>query len=165
MDEVVAAAEAANVHEEILQMELGYETVVGTGREARALSGGQKQRICVAAALLKNAPILCLDEATNSLDSVSEVKVQAAIERLMRNRTTFVIAHRFSTLRHAHRVIVLDEGRMVGFGSHEQLVTTCGTYRKLWASQTAPVEGSSRVGTSRTAEVMLATQGMGNDAV
>ena len=83
----------------------------------------------------------------------------------MRNRTTFVIAHRFSTLRNAHRVIVLDQGRMVGFGSHEQLVATCGTYRKLWASQTAPVEGSSRVGTSRTAEVMLATQGMGNDAV
>ena len=165
MDEVVSAAEAANVHDEILQMELGYETIVGTGREARGLSGGQKQRICVAAALLKNAPILCLDEATNSLDSVSEVKVQAAIECLMRNRTTFVIAHRFSTLRNAHRVIVLDQGRMVGFGSHEQLVATCGTYRKLWASQTAPVEGSSRVGTSRTAEVMLATQGMGNDAV
>src|SRR5207249_3776289 len=96
IEEVVAAAIAANVHDDILGMELGYETIVGTGREARGLSGGQKQRICVAAALLKNAPILCLDEATNSLDSVSEAKVQAAIECLMRNRTTFVIAHRRS---------------------------------------------------------------------
>jgi ABC-type multidrug transport system fused ATPase/permease subunit len=142
MDEVVAAAKAANVHDEILQMELGYDTVVGTGPEARGLSGGQKQRICVAAALLKNAPILFLDEATNSLDSVSEAKVQAAVERLMRHRTTFVIAHRFSTLRNADRIMVLDQGRMVGFAPHERLLATCETYRGLWASQTAPVDNS-----------------------
>ena len=86
-------------------MEFGYETVVGTGPEARGLSGGQKQRICVAAALLKNAPLLFLDEATNNLDSVSETMVQAAIEPLMRHRTTFVIAHRFSTLRNADRIM------------------------------------------------------------
>src|SRR5207244_10731605 len=118
LDEVVAAAKAAGVHDEILQMELGYETVVGSGPEARGLSGGQKQRICVAAALLKNAPVLFLDEATNSLDSVPEAKVQAAIERLMRGRTTFVIAHRFSTLRNAERIIVLNRGRLVGCDSH-----------------------------------------------
>jgi ABC-type multidrug transport system fused ATPase/permease subunit len=136
MEEVVAAAKVANIHEEILQMELGYETVVGTGPEARGLSGGQKQRICVAAALLKNAPILFLDEATNSLDSRSEAKVQAAIERLIQRRTTFVIAHRFSSFRNADRIMVLDKGRMVGFAPHERLLATCETYRQLWASQT-----------------------------
>ncbi len=137
MEEVVAAARAADVHDEILQMESAYDTVLGTGPDARGVSGGQKQRICVAAALLKNAPILFLDEATNSLDSVSEAKVQAALERLMRHRTTFVIAHRFSTLRNADRIIVLDQGRMVGFDSHTRLLASCKTYRKLWASQTA----------------------------
>src|SRR6266480_4513170 len=137
MDEVVAAATAANVHDEIMLMEHGYETVVGAGPEARGLSGGQRQRIAVAAALLKNAPLLFLDEATNSLDSVSEQKVQAAVELLLQHRTTFVIAHRFSTLRKADRIIVLDQGRLVGFDSRERLLATCQTYRKLWASQTA----------------------------
>ncbi len=136
MDEVVAVAQAANVHDEIVQMELGYDTVVGTGPQARGVSGGQKQRICIAAALLKNAPLLFLDEATNSLDSVSEAKVQAALERLMQHRTTFVIAHRFSTLRNADRIMVLHQGRMVGFDSHERLLASCETYRQLWASQT-----------------------------
>jgi len=142
MDDVIAAAKAADVHDEILQMESRYETVVGTGPEARGVSGGQKQRICVAAALLKNAPMLFLDEATNSLDSMSEARVQAAIERLMRDRTTFVIAHRFSTLRNAHRIIVLDQGRMVGFDSHTRLLASCQTYRTLWASQTASAHES-----------------------
>jgi ABC-type multidrug transport system fused ATPase/permease subunit len=136
------------VHDEIVQMEFGYDTVVGTGPEARGLSGGQKQRICVAAALLKNAPILFLDEATNSLDSMSEAKVQAAIERLMQRRTTFVIAHRFSTLRKADRIMVLDQGRLVGFAPHEELLVTCETYRELWTSQTGlvdnPLEGRRR---------------------
>jgi ATP-binding cassette, subfamily B, bacterial MsbA len=142
MEEVVAAAKAANVHDEILQMELGYDTVVGVGPEARGLSGGQKQRICVAAALLKNAPILFLDEATNSLDSLSEAKVQAAIERLMQRRTTFVIAHRFSTFRNADRIMVLDRGRLVGFAPHERLLASCETYRELWASQAGLVDRS-----------------------
>ena len=142
MEEVITAAKAADVHEEILQMDSGYDTVVGTGPEARGLSGGQKQRICVAAALLKNAPILFLDEATNSLDSMSEAKVQVAIERLMRHRTTFVIAHRFSTLRNADRILVLDQGRMVGFDSHARLLATCETYRRLWVSQTTLVNDS-----------------------
>jgi ATP-binding cassette, subfamily B, bacterial MsbA len=137
LDDVAAAAKAANVHDEIVQMELGYETVVGTGPDGRGVSGGQKQRICVAAALLKNAPMLFLDEATNSLDSVSEASVQSALERLMRHRTTFVIAHRFSTLRNADRIMVLQQGRMVGFDSHERLLASCETYRRLWASQMA----------------------------
>ena len=145
MEDVVAAARAADVHDEISQMEAGYETIVGTGPEARGLSGGQKQRICVAAALLKNAPMLFLDEATNSLDSVSEAKVQTAVERLMQHRTTFVIAHRFSTLRNADRIIVLDQGRMVGFDSHARLLDTCPTYRMLWASQTGIAHETAEV--------------------
>ncbi len=148
-DEVAAAAQAAGVHDEILQMEFGYETIVGTGPEARGLSGGQKQRICVAAALLKNAPLLFLDEATNSLDSVSEAKVQAAIERLIRHRTTFVIAHRFSTLRNADRIIVLEQGRMVGFDSRQRLLANCKTFRRLWASQMALVSDSPEVAPRR----------------
>jgi subfamily B ATP-binding cassette protein MsbA len=135
MDDVIAAAKAANVHDEIVQMEHGYDTLLGTGRTARGVSGGQKQRICIAAALLKNAPVLFLDEATSSLDSLSEMKVQAAIERLVRGRTTFVIAHRLSTLRDADRIIVLDGGRMVGLGTHEELLAQCATYQRLWGHQ------------------------------
>jgi subfamily B ATP-binding cassette protein MsbA len=135
MDEVIAAAKAANLHEEIMMMERGYETVLGRRNDARLLSGGQKQRVCIAAALLKNAPILFLDEATSSLDSLSEQKVQAAIDLLMRGRTTFVIAHRLSTLRNADRVMVLDQGSLVGLGTHNELLAQCKTYLKLWNSQ------------------------------
>lgn len=135
MEEIVAAAQSANVHEEILQMDHGYETVLGRGVDARGVSGGQRQRICIASALLKNAPLLFLDEATSSLDSVSEKKVQDAIDHLMMGRTTFVIAHRLSTLRNADRIIVLERGKMVGIGTHEELLATCDTYQKLYAYQ------------------------------
>jgi subfamily B ATP-binding cassette protein MsbA len=135
LEDVIAAAKAANIHDEIMQMEQGYDTILGRRNDARGVSVGQKQRICIAAALLKNAPLLFLDEATSSLDSLSEQKVQAAIERLMRGRTTFVIAHRLSTLRNADRVIVLEQGRIVGLGSHDELLATCETYRRLWVSQ------------------------------
>ena len=100
----------------------GYDTVLGAGRDSRGVSVGQKQRISIAAALFKNAPLLFLDEATSNLDSVSERKVQAAIDRLMEGRTTFVIAHRLSTLRRASRLLVLDEGRLVGLGTHDELL-------------------------------------------
>jgi peptide/nickel transport system ATP-binding protein len=103
-------------------------------------SGGQRQRVCIAAALLKNAPILLLDEATSSLDSVSEEAVQVAIDRLMEGRTTFVIAHRLSTLRRADRILVLDEGRLVGLGSHQELLQECPVYRALWAAQRAGLQ-------------------------
>jgi ABC-type multidrug transport system fused ATPase/permease subunit len=138
IEQVIAAAKAANIHDEVLAMEQGYDTLLGVGRGARGISAGQKQRLAIAAALLKNAPILFLDEATSSLDAVSEQRVQVAIEHLMAGRTTFVIAHRFSTLRKAERILVLDAGRMVGFGTHEQLLTICPTYRMLWETQGAP---------------------------
>lgn len=135
MEEVVEAAMAAGIHDEIMEMEQGYETMVGKAEDARGVSTGQKQRICIASALLKNAPLLFLDEATSNLDSVSERRLQVAIERLMEGRTTFVIAHRLSTLRAADRILVMEDGRMVGFGTHDQLLESCRTYHRLWTYQ------------------------------
>jgi ATP-binding cassette, subfamily B, bacterial MsbA len=135
VEEVTSAATAANLHDEILLMDEGYESRIGRRKDGRLLSGGQQQRVCIAAALLKNAPILFLDEATSSLDSVSEEKVQRAIDTLMQGRTTFVIAHRLSTLRNADRVMVLDKGRLVGLGNHEELLAHCRVYQELWGSQ------------------------------
>jgi ABC-type multidrug transport system fused ATPase/permease subunit len=134
---IVEAARAAALHDEIMEMEQGYDTPVGRGMDGRGLSGGQTQRLCIAAALLKNAPLLFLDEATSSLDSVSEEKVQLAIDRLMEGRTTFVVAHRLSTLRNADRILVLDAGRVAGFGSHAALLEDCPIYRSLWETQRA----------------------------
>ncbi|HEX6965398.1 MAG TPA: ABC transporter ATP-binding protein [Gemmatimonadaceae bacterium] len=135
MADVIAAARAANIHDEIEAMEHGYDTMVGRAEDARGISVGQKQRVCIASALLKNAPLLFLDEATSNLDSVSERVLQSAIERLMEGRTTFVIAHRLSTLRAADRILVLEQGRMVGLGTHEELLRRCPTYHRLWRYQ------------------------------
>jgi ABC-type multidrug transport system fused ATPase/permease subunit len=135
MADIVRAAEAAHIHDEILQMEHGYDTVLGRGATTRGLSVGQKQRVAIAAALLKNAPLLFLDEATSNLDAAAERKVQAAIDRVMTGRTTFVIAHRLSTLARADRILVLDRGRMVGFGPHQDLARQCEVYARLWDAQ------------------------------
>jgi subfamily B ATP-binding cassette protein MsbA len=135
IDMVIEAAKAANIHHEIMQMDNGYETILGRRQDARGVSVGQKQRICIAAALLKNAPLLLLDEATSNLDSMSERAVQEAIERLMSGRTTFIIAHRLSTLRSVDRILVLDQGRLMGLGTHDQLMETCLTYQQLWNHQ------------------------------
>lgn len=131
--EVEDAARAAFMHDEILHFPAGYETQIGVG--GRGLSRGQAQRINVARAFVKNAPILLLDEATSSLDSVAEAHVQQAIEHLLEARTSFVVAHRLSTLRNADRLVVLDRGRCVGFGPHEELMRECELYRRLWESQ------------------------------
>ncbi len=131
--EVEAAARAAEIHDDVLDMPQGYETMLGVG--ARPVSTGQAQRINIARALLKNAPLLLLDEATSSLDSLAEANVQRAIDRLMEGRTTFVVAHRLSTLRNATRILVLDGGRCVGLGSHAELLRTCALYRWMWETQ------------------------------
>ncbi|HXZ27048.1 MAG TPA: ABC transporter ATP-binding protein [Terriglobales bacterium] len=132
-DKVVAAAQAAHAHEFILQMPEGYDTMIG--ERGLNLSGGQRQRLAIARALLKNAPILILDEATSALDTESESLVQAALQNLMAGRTVFVIAHRLSTVRRADRIVVLEGGRIVETGSHDDLVGRLGTYRRLYDLQ------------------------------
>jgi subfamily B ATP-binding cassette protein MsbA len=132
-DEIVEAAKAANAHQFIQKLSLGYDTVIG--EQGVKLSGGERQRISIARALLKNAPILILDEATSSLDSESELQVQVALERLMASRTVFLIAHRLSTIRNAHRIVVIDSGRIVEEGTHEELLAMNRTYKRLYRMQ------------------------------
>jgi subfamily B ATP-binding cassette protein MsbA len=131
--DIRAAAEAAYAHEFIEGFAEGYDTRIGElgGR----LSGGQKQRLCIARALLKNAPVLILDEATSSLDSESETLVQKALENLIANRTTFIIAHRLSTISHAHRIVVILDGRIIEEGTHDRLMEMQGEYFKLYTMQ------------------------------
>lgn len=132
-EEVREAARNALADEFISRMPQGYETV--TGERAVKLSGGQRQRLAIARALLKNAPILILDEATSHLDSESEILVQRALETLMRNRTVIVIAHRLSTVRRADRIVVLEHGRIAEIGAHDQLISAGGVYQRLYELQ------------------------------
>ena len=134
--EMIAAAEAANAHEFIQAMPEGYDTIVG--ERAVRLSGGQRQRIAIARALLKDPRVLLLDEATSALDNESETLVQEALERLMRGRTTVVIAHRLSTVRNAHRIAVLVHGRIVEVGTHGELLAAGGAYAALYRHELAP---------------------------
>jgi subfamily B ATP-binding cassette protein MsbA len=129
-----AAARAAHAHEFIERLPNGYETDIG--ERGQRLSGGQRQRLAIARALLKNSPILILDEATSSLDAESEQLVQDALANLMRNRTAFVIAHRLSTVRRADKIVALERGRVAEIGRHEELLArTSGVYAKLYSLQ------------------------------
>jgi ABC-type multidrug transport system fused ATPase/permease subunit len=131
--QIRAAAEAANAREFIDGLDEGYDTLIGE-RGVR-LSGGQKQRLAIARALLKDAPVLILDEATSAVDTHTELLIQEALRRLMRQRTTLVIAHRLSTVRHADCIIVLDQGRIVERGRHEDLLAAGGAYHKMIEAQ------------------------------
>ena len=133
MEQVIEAAKIANAHEFIETLEHGYDTNIG--ERGSKLSGGQKQRLSIARAVLKNPPILILDEATSALDSESEKLVQQAIDNLMRNRTSIVIAHRLSTIQNADEIVVLQQGKILQRGKHEDLLATDGLYRKLTEMQ------------------------------
>jgi subfamily B ATP-binding cassette protein MsbA len=132
-DDIIRAAKAANAHAFITKLPLGYDAVIG--EQGVKLSGGERQRISIARALLKDAPILILDEATSSLDTEAEIEVQDALDKLMKGRTTLVIAHRLSTIRNADRIIVLVNGRIAEEGTHESLLEQKGEYFKLYNMQ------------------------------
>jgi ATP-binding cassette subfamily B protein len=132
-EETLSAAKTAQCDEFIRRLPLGYSTVIG--ENGGTLSGGERQRISIARAILKDAPIILLDEATASLDTENESSVQAAINRLVKNRTVIVIAHKLKTVTAADNIIVLNEGRIVEQGTHRELLQHNGLYRKLSAMQ------------------------------
>jgi ATP-binding cassette subfamily B protein len=131
--EIEEAARLANCHDFIMKLPNGYDTMVGEG--GSTLSGGEKQRISIARAILKNAPIILLDEATASLDPVNEAEIQKAIDRLVQGRTVIVVAHRLKTVQHADQIVVLDRGRVVEQGRHDELLSLHGLYAHLWSRQ------------------------------
>jgi subfamily B ATP-binding cassette protein MsbA len=132
-EEIIAAAKHAHAHQFIMEKPGGYNTVIG--EKGVLLSGGQRQRIAIARAVLKNAPILILDEATNALDTESERAVQSALDQLMKGRTTLCIAHRFSTILHADLIVVMEQGRIIETGRHDDLMNRGGVYQKLYEMQ------------------------------
>jgi subfamily B ATP-binding cassette protein MsbA len=135
-EEIAAAAEAAHAQGFITALPNGYQTVVG--EKGVRLSGGQRQRIAIARAVLKDPRILLLDEATSALDNESEVLVQDALDRLMKGRTTFVVAHRLSTIQRADQILVLDQGRIVERGTHAELLANRGVYYRLSVAVSSP---------------------------
>ena len=148
-EEIIASAKAANAYDFIMKMDQGFDTIIG--EQGARLSGGERQRLCIARALLKNAPILILDEATSSLDSEAEMEVQRALENLLVGRTTLVIAHRLSTIKNADRIVVISNGRIVEEGRHDELMECDGEYCRLYDMQFAQVDNNSTLKTGTVA--------------
>jgi ATP-binding cassette subfamily B protein len=138
VDQIVEAAQIAEAHEFIQDLPKGYDTIVG--ERGQKLSGGQRQRIAIARAVLRNPPILILDEATSAVDNETEAAIQKSLEQITKNRTTIAIAHRLSTIRNADRIYVMDRGKVVETGTHDQLVAENGIYTSLWNLQTGQKE-------------------------
>ncbi len=134
LEQIVAAAKAANAHDFIMNMPDGYDTLVG--ERGTRVSGGERQRLSIARAILRDPRILILDEATSNVDTQTEAQIQEALERLVKGRTTFAIAHRLSTLKNAHRLLILDEGKLAEIGTHDELIEQDGIYAKLCRMQT-----------------------------
>jgi ATP-binding cassette subfamily B protein/subfamily B ATP-binding cassette protein MsbA len=141
--EIESAAKEANIHSFIQRLPAGYQTLVG--ERGATLSGGERQRLSIARALLKNAPILIMDEPTSSLDSETESLIMEALQRLVHQRTTFIIAHRLSTIRRADRIVVLQDGRIVESGSHEELLPLGGVYAGFFRQQFKPAPVTSAI--------------------
>jgi ATP-binding cassette subfamily B protein len=134
MDEIITAAKIAEAHEFIQRLPRGYETIVG--ERGQKLSGGQRQRLSIARAILKDPPILVLDEATSAVDNDTEAAIARSLEEITRHRTTIAIAHRLSTIRHSDRIYVMEHGSIVESGTHEELLDLGGIYANLWRVQT-----------------------------
>ena len=130
MEEVIEAAKSANIHDFITGLPDGYQTLVG--ERGTRLSGGQKQRLSIARAIILKPKILIFDDSTSSVDVETEYKIQLALERIMKNTTTFIITQRISTIRNADEILVLDKGRIVGFGTHDNLINENVLYRQIF---------------------------------
>ena len=134
LSEIIAAAQLAEAHEFIARLPDGYDTIVG--ERGQKLSGGQRQRLAIARAILKNPPILVLDEATSAVDNETEAAIARSLEKITQNRTTIAIAHRLSTIRHADCIYVMEDGKIVERGTHDELLEQQGIYANLWRVQT-----------------------------
>ncbi len=139
LEEIMQAAEIAEAHSFIERLPQGYDTIVG--ERGQKLSGGQRQRLAIARAILKNPPILILDEATSAVDNETEAAIVRSLEKITCNRTTIAIAHRLSTIRHADRIYVMEQGEVVEQGDHETLLAQNGVYAGLWQVQTGVKTG------------------------
>ncbi len=149
MDDIIRAAKLSKAHDFIMELPEGYDTVVG--ERGLGLSGGQKQRIAIARALIKDPKILVLDDATSAVDMETEHEIQAGFGEVMKGRTTFIIAHRISSLKHADEIIVLDKGRIVQRGTHQELLQQEGLYRQTYDIQYADGPQKSAAGSQAAA--------------
>lgn len=132
-EEIIEAAKAAHIHNFIMRLEYGYDTVLGD--DGGNISQGQKQLLCIARVMLTHPPMLILDEATSSIDTRTEIRIQKAFEKLMQNKTSFIVAHRLSTIKNADLILVMNKGNVIEKGTHKELLDKQGFYAKLYNSQ------------------------------